>query len=139
MSHRQILVTERDRVTIEKRIGLITGGVNEDSWESVRHLHDELDGATVICDNQMPDDVVTMNSSVVLLDMDTGSERLCTLVYPGYFSGAPDRVSVLAPLGTSLLGACIGAEIEYDSSTKGHKRVKVMDILYQPEAAGHPL
>ena len=138
MSHRQILVTERDRVTIEKRIGLITGGVNEDSWESVRHLHDELDGATVVRDNQMPEDVVTMNSSVVLLDLDTGSERLRTLVYPGYFSGAPDRVSVLTPLGTSLLGARIGAEIEYESS-KGFRRVKLMDIVYQPEAAGHPL
>ena len=136
MSHRQILVTERDRVTIEKRIGLITGGVDQDSWESVRHLHDELDGATVIGDSQMPEDVVTMNSSVVLLDLDTGSQRLCTLVYPGYFSGAPDRVSVLAPLGTELLGARIGAEIEYESATKGLKRVKVMDIVYQPEAAG---
>ena len=113
MSHRQILVTERDRVTIEKRIGLITGGVNQDSWESVRHLHDELDGATVIGEGQMPEDVVTMNSSVVLLDLDTGAERLCTLVYPGYFSGAPDRVSVLTPLGTALLGARIGTDIEY--------------------------
>ena len=138
MSHRQILVTERDRVTIEKRIGLITGGVDQDNWESVRHLHDELDGAMVIGESQMPDDVVTMNSSVVLLDLDTGSERLCTLVYPGYFSGAPDRVSVLTPLGTALLGARIGAEIEYESS-KGFRRVKLMDIVYQPEAAGHPL
>ena len=134
MSHRQILVTERDRETIEKRIGLITGGVNQDSWESVRHLHDELDGATVICDSQMPEDVVTMNSSVVLLDLDIGSERLCTLVYPGYFSGAPDRVSVLTPLGTALLGARIGTDIEYES-TKGHRRVQVVDIVYQPGAA----
>jgi regulator of nucleoside diphosphate kinase len=135
MSHRQILVTEQDRVTIEKRIGLLTGGVNQDSWESVRHLHDELDGATVIGDSQMPDDVITMNSSVVLLDLDTGSERLCTLVYPGYFSGAPDRVSVLPPLGTALLGARIGTEIEYESSSKGRRRVQVMDIVYQPGTA----
>ncbi len=134
MSHRQILVTEQDRVTIEKRIGLITGGENQDSWESVRHLHDELDGAVVVGDSQMPEDVITMNSSVVLLDLDTGSERLCTLVYPGYFSGAPDRVSVLTPLGTALLGARIGTEIEYESSTKGHRRVQVTDIVYQPRA-----
>ena len=135
MSHRQILVTERDRVTIEKRIGLLTGGVNQDSWESVRHLHDELDGATVINECQMPEDVVTMNSSVVLLDLDTGSERLCTLVYPGYFSDAPDRVTVLSPLGTALLGARIGTEIEYESP-KGHRRVQIMDIVYQPKAVG---
>ncbi len=133
MSHRQILVTERDRVTIEKRIGLLTGGVNQDSWESVRHLHDELDGATVVVESQMPEDVVTMNSSVVLLDLDTGGERLCTLVYPGYFSDAPDRVTVLSPLGTALLGARIGTEIEYECS-KGHRRVQVEDIVYQPKA-----
>jgi regulator of nucleoside diphosphate kinase len=136
MSHRQILVTEQDRMTIEKRIGLLTGGVNQDSWESIRHLHDELGGATVVKECQMPDDVVTMNSSVVLLDLDTGNERLCTLVYPGYFSDAPDRVTVLSPLGTALLGACTGAEIEYDSP-KGHRRLKVVDIVYQPKAVGY--
>jgi len=136
MSHRQILVTEQDWVTIEKRIGLLTGGENQDSWESVRHLHHELGGATVVKEHQMPDDVITMNSSVVLLDLDTGSERLCTLVYPGYFSDAPDRVTVLSPLGTALLGARIGTEIEYESS-KGHRRVQVVDIVYQPKVVGY--
>lgn len=136
MSARQILVTERDRETLEKRIDLMTGGVDEDSWGSVRRLHEELDHATVLHDEQVPEDIVTMNSSLILQDVDTGRQRLCTLVYPGYLSGAPDRVSVLTSLGTALLGARVGEVIEYDGDERT-KEVRVIDIVYQPEAAGH--
>jgi regulator of nucleoside diphosphate kinase len=136
MSVREILVTERDRVTIEKRIGLITGGVDNDSWDSVRRLYSELGRARVVGDADVPGDVVTMNSSVVLSDLDSGKERLYTLVYPGYFAEAPDRVSVLTPLGTALLGASVGSLIEYDS-TLGIRRMKVEDVVYQPPAAAN--
>jgi regulator of nucleoside diphosphate kinase len=135
MNVREILVSERDRVTIEKRIGLLTGGENQDSWDSVRRLHEELGRAKVIGEAELPGDVVTMNSSVVLVDLNTGGTRLYTLVYPGYFADAPDRISVLTPLGTALLGSRAGSVIEYESTSGATRQWKLEDVVYQPPVA----
>ena len=136
MGTRQIVVTERDCETLNKRIELLTGGVDEDSWSSVRRLHEELTHATILHGEPVPEDVVTMNSSLILLDPASGRERLCTLVYPGFLSGAPDHISVLSPLGTALLGARVGETFSYESGGV-EKRAAVVDIVYQPEAEGH--
>ncbi|HPA40424.1 MAG TPA: hypothetical protein PKV69_00315, partial [Candidatus Hydrogenedentes bacterium] len=71
MGTRQIVVTERDCETLHKRIELLTGGVDEDSWSSVRRLHEELNHATILHGEPVPEDVVTMNSSLILLDTET--------------------------------------------------------------------
>ncbi len=136
MSHREFLVTERDVEAIEKRIGMLTGGMDEESWESVRRLHEELSHARVLHDGEVPDDIVTMNTSVMLEDVETGRQRLCTLVYPGFIEGGADRVSVLSPMGTALLGARVGDMLEYEGAA-GPERARIADIVYQPEAAGH--
>ena len=136
MGTRQIVVTERDCETLHKRIELLTGGVDEDSWSSVRRLHEELNHATILRGEPVPEDVVTMNSSLILLDTETDRERLCTLVYPGFLSDAPDHISVLSPLGTSLLGSRVGETVVYERDGAEHRAV-VVDIVYQPEAEGH--
>ncbi len=136
MGTRQIVVTERDCETLHKRIELLTGGVDEDSWSSVRRLHEELNHATILHGEPVPEDVVTMNSSLILLDTETDRERLCTLVYPGFLSDAPDHISVLSPLGTSLLGSRVGETVVYERDGAEHRAV-VVDIVYQPEAEGH--
>jgi len=136
MGTRQIVVTERDCETLHKRIELLTGGVDEDSWSSVRRLHEEWNHATILHGEPVPEDVVTMNSSLILLDTETDRERLCTLVYPGFLSDAPDHISVLSPLGTSLLGSRVGETVVYERDGAEHRAV-VVDIVYQPEAEGH--
>ncbi len=136
MSTRQIVVTERDCETLHKRIELLTGGVDEDSWSSVRRLNEELNHATILHGEPVPDDVVTLNSSLILQDTQTSRERLCTLVYPGFLSGAPDHISVLSPLGTALLGSRVGETLVYEKDG-GERRAVVVDIVYQPEAEGH--
>ena len=50
--------------------------------------------------------------------------------------GGADRVSVLSPMGTALLGARVGDMLEYEGAT-GPERARIADIVYQPEAAGH--
>jgi len=97
-------------------------------------LERELDRAEIVDSRVIPRDVVTMNSEVRLRDLDSGEERVYRLVFPGR-SGAANSVSVLAPIGTAMLGYRVGDVIEWPVP-KGLRRLKVVKVLYQPEAAG---
>ena len=102
-------------------------------------LQAELNRAEVVEPAQMPADVITMNSTARFLIVDghheTGEERELTLVYPREADGSPDKVSILAPVGSALLGMRIGDEIEWPAPG-GTLMLKVLSIRYQPEAAG---
>jgi regulator of nucleoside diphosphate kinase len=84
---------------------------------------------------RIPNDVITMNSRFRLRDVDTDQEAVYTLVFPGDADSASGKISILAPIGTAVLGYKIGDTIEWEVPA-GRKRFKVEEIVYQPEAAG---
>lgn len=99
-------------------------------------LRDELARAQIVEPRAMPDDVITMNSTARFRDADSGEEREMTLVYPRDAHGEADRVSILAPVGTALLGLRIGQAIDWPMPGGRQVRLQVLAIRYQPEAAG---
>jgi len=76
-------------------------------------LRDELARADVLAPAQMPNDVVTMNSRVRAVDLDNGDAYDLTLVYPRDADGDAGRVSVLAPVGSAILGLRIGQTMQW--------------------------
>ena len=96
----------------------------------------ELARAELLEPAEMPADVVTMNSAVRVRDEATGEERELALVYPRDADGRPDRVSVLAPVGSALLGLRAGDAIDWPMPGGRSARLRVLAIRYQPEAAG---
>lgn len=96
-------------------------------------LENELARARIVSHKRVEPNVVTMNSTVRLLDVTTAREFLVTLVYPNN-AGGPDTVSVLAPVGMAILGLKIGQSIEWSSPQCRPLKLKVLDIPYQPEA-----
>ncbi|EQC01249.1 nucleoside diphosphate kinase regulator [Photorhabdus tasmaniensis] len=99
-------------------------------------LNEELDRAEIVPPAEIPSDVVTMNSRVRFLDLTSSEERVRTLVYPASLQDSSDQLSVMAPLGAALLGLRIGDEISWKLPNGEETRVKVLELLYQPEAAG---
>lgn len=95
----------------------------------------ELHRARVVAQRDVPPDVVTMNSEVEYEDLETGHRRTVRVVYPKDADASRGRVSVLAPIGSALLGLAAGDEIEWTVPT-GRKRIRVVALRYQPEAAG---
>jgi regulator of nucleoside diphosphate kinase len=95
----------------------------------------ELQRARIVAQAEVPSDVVTMNSDVVYEDVATGVQRAIRLVYPKDADVATGRVSILAPMGAALLGVRVGQEIWWRVA-RGLKRVRVVELRYQPEAAG---
>ena len=99
-------------------------------------LQAELERAEVVESDKVPSDVVTMNSRVCLVDLDTGEEEVYTVVFPDEANAGQGRISVLAPIGTAMLGYEVGDVFEWEVPA-GKRKWKVKQILYQPEAAGH--
>jgi len=134
MTHRDICITENDR---KRLLELIR--VAHDFGERIRHdlkgLQEELDKANVVPSQDIPDDVVTMNSKVVLVDVDTHEEMNFRLVFPQDADADMGFISILAPIGTAILGYSKGDIVEW-MVPSGIRRLQIKDILYQPEAAG---
>ena len=97
-------------------------------------LEQELDRAEIVEPHALPGDVVTMNSEVRLKDLDSGEVKVYRLVFPSQ-ARTENTVSVLAPIGTAMLGYRAGDVIEW-RVPKGIRRLEVLDVVYQPEAAG---
>jgi len=98
-------------------------------------LEQELDRAHVVDASAIPRDVVTMNSQVRIEDVDTGLENVYTLVFPSDASIPENKISILAPIGTALLGTRVGTTVDWPVPA-GRRTVRIKDVLYQPEAAG---
>lgn len=98
-------------------------------------LQDELDRADVVAPGQLPPDVVSMNSTVRFEIEESGEHFTRTLVYPRDAGGA-DAVSILAPVGSALLGLKVGDAIEWPGPGGKPLAVRIVEIVYQPERAG---
>ena len=104
--------------------------------EYLDELRAVLDRAKIVPSQAVPQEVVTMNSTVVLLDPLTRKEETYTLVFPADADIGQGKISILAPIGTAMLGCEVGDSFELKAPA-GKRRMKVKRIVYQPEAAGN--
>jgi regulator of nucleoside diphosphate kinase len=98
-------------------------------------LERELAHAIVVSPEKVPPSVVTMNSEVEVVDLQTDERRSLTVVFPSMAGIDVGRISVLAPLGTALIGSCEGAHVAWQTP-RGLRQLQVHRVVYQPEAAG---
>jgi regulator of nucleoside diphosphate kinase len=103
--------------------------------DDLRALLVELKLARVVPSREVPPDVITMNSKARLRDLGTGEELVYTLAFPQNAAVEHGRISVLAPLGTAMLGRRAGEEFEWEVPD-GPVRLRIEEVLYQPESAG---
>jgi regulator of nucleoside diphosphate kinase len=99
-------------------------------------LMDELNRAEVLPPEQIPETVITMHSTVDFIDEVTGEHHHLTLVYPHEADVEKGYVSVLAPVGSALLGLSLGQTIQWEAPGGRHLQLRVTGIRYQPEADG---
>ena len=97
-------------------------------------LEVELDRAQLVEAEEMPADVVTMNSEVRYLDLEALEEFTVKLVYTLRVDIQVTQVSILSPLGTALIGLKKGEDYSFKTRNGKLKRIRILDILFQPEA-----
>jgi regulator of nucleoside diphosphate kinase len=134
MADREIYVTALDAERLRKLLEGSRLWSGRDR-EHVQALEAELDRAHVVAPQDIPGDVVTMNSAVLVKDLDTGAEMALTLVFPSEAGLELGKISIVAPVGTALLGYRVGDTIEWKVPGRV-RRLRVEKVIYQPEAAG---
>jgi regulator of nucleoside diphosphate kinase len=100
--------------------------------ESLDKLEAELKRATIVDQDKAPDNVVTMNSTVCLMDIESGKEETYKLVYPSDADIEENKISVLAPIGTAIIGYKTGDVVEWRVPA-GARKILIKEIIHQPE------
>ncbi|MEZ4618301.1 MAG: nucleoside diphosphate kinase regulator [Caldilineaceae bacterium] len=134
MDARTIYITEFDVERLRNLIG-DAKRLQRHGNEYLKSLEIELTRARVVAATDVPPDVITMNSKVCLRDLDSQEELNVILVFPRDADIMQNKISVLAPIGTAMLGYRVG-DIFAWNVPDGIRQLQVETILYQPEAAG---
>src|SRR5690606_35728247 len=124
-----IIVTEKDY----QRLNFI---LKDLSACEVEDLEIELERAKIVADEDVPKDVVTMNSLVQYQDLTSGRENTVKLVYPEDASLEDKRVSILSALGSALIGLREQQELNWRFPNGETHRLRIVKVHYQPEANG---
>jgi regulator of nucleoside diphosphate kinase len=107
------------------------------SSSRTKQIENTLDACAVVPARKVSPDVVTMYSQVLLLDRASGEHNKLTLCYPADAEPTEGFVSVLSPLGWSLLGLQVGQVARWSTPSGGERAAEVLAILFQPEASGN--
>lgn len=133
MEKRLVYITEFDADRLKALIG--TANLSRLDKAHLRELKEELEQAEIVEPQEIPPDVVTMNSRVRLRDLDSKEDLIYSLVFPNEANIQQNKISILAPVGVALIGYRVGDVIKWPVPG-GVRRLKIKEILYQPEAAG---
>ncbi|MGE8395006.1 nucleoside diphosphate kinase regulator [Pseudomonas sp. BIGb0427] len=133
-THPSIIVTRLDVQRLERLID----SLDEKTQDSpgVLALQDELDRAEQVGHEEVPAGVVTMNSRVHCREEASGKDYHLTLVYPKDANADEGKISILAPIGSALLGLSVGEQIDWPAPGGKTLKLKLLEVEYQPEAAG---
>lgn len=135
MLERQIWITSFD---IERLSSIIESSKTAGHQKKLylKQLDQELEKAKVVSPQDIPRDVITMNSIVRVRDLGSGEKKDYTLVFPSDARIEEGKISILSAIGTALIGYRVGDVVEWQVPS-GLKRLKIEKILYQPESSGH--
>ena len=127
-----IFVAEGDA----RRLTFLLSGERDGAHDlmHLRELRAELERAIIVAPQDIPPGVITMHSGITVLDTTAGSRRDITLVFPHEAQPADGKISVLAPLGTALLGYRQGDEVEW-LMPGGIRRLRIENVRSADETA----
>ena len=128
----QIVLTSQDL----DRLEALLESLPSNAFPGKEELRAELDRAEIVEPDQIPPSVVTMNSTVRFRIDSSGEDFCLTLVYPKDVDGSGEKISILAPVGSALLGLSTGDEIEWPRPGGGTIKVRIVEVVYQPEREG---
>lgn len=134
MMDRTVYITDYDYKRLELLLDIMNS-VPQNRRDDLSCLENELETCKVVAPDEMPGNVVTLNSRIKYLDLDTSQEGVVTLVFPSNADQSAGRISVTTPMGAAILGYAEGDVVAWKVYS-GKKTIRIEEVLYQPEAAG---
>lgn len=131
-SRPKIIISSLDAERLEKLLDSLPKG----SFPGKEELEAELTRADIVDPEDIPSTVITMNSTVKFKVESSPEDFTLTLVYPKDLDASSNKISILAPVGSALIGLSVGDTIEWPKPGGGVIQVRVEDVVYQPERSG---
>lgn len=116
-----------------ERLQRLIDNVSDKDIAVAELLEEELSRGEIRDPEDIPDNVVSMNSQVRFTDLTRGTKMIRTLVYPHSLEKVPDGISVMAPIGAALIGLRVGDIIEWPLPNNTEARLRIDAIYWQPE------
>jgi len=135
MKTNSVYITQHDLKRLKKLVDGLPDKHLPDGF-SLQELAEELNHGIVVSPKEVPENVITMNSRVLLREVSTGETMTCWLVFPDKVDAVKNPVSILSSLGIAMIGYKIGDVFTWESP-RGAQEMEVLDILYQPERVGN--
>jgi regulator of nucleoside diphosphate kinase len=136
----RLMMTTKPKIVLSSldadRLATLLDSLPDRAFPGRDELESELARAEIVPPQAVPPTVVTMNSTVKFSIQASSKEFFLTLVYPKDVDPRGGTISILAPVGSALLGLSKGDQIEWPNPGGGTLRVRIEDVLYQPERAG---
>jgi regulator of nucleoside diphosphate kinase len=135
MRNRPIVITRTDAARLRELLATRARAARDQ--DHLEELSEELERARIADPNEVPADVITIHTRIQVLDLVSGERRELTLVLPRESDAGAGRISVLAPLGTALLGYRTGDEVEWQMPG-GLRRLRIERVLPPDEQHASP-
>lgn len=119
-----------------ERLDALLDSLPHGSFPGKDDLESELARAEIVEPKDVPATVITMNSTVKFRVESSSEDFTLTLVYPKDMDSSSSKISILAPVGSALIGLSVGDSIEWPKPGGGVLRVRVEEVVYQPERSG---
>jgi regulator of nucleoside diphosphate kinase len=128
----KITISSHDATRLEKMLD----SLDDSHFPAQDSLSYELASAEIVAPEDIPSNLVTMNSTVKFMNKSSGKESSLTLTYPQDSRNGDATVSILAPVGAALLGLAEGEQVEWPKPDGGVLVVEIIEVIYQPEREG---
>ena len=102
-------------------------GMQVNEKDNFRKLYEEIKKAQVVEEEDFPTDVVRLNSEVIIKDLQTNRDMIITVVLPQKADIKQKKVSVLAPIGTALIGFREGQIVSWEVPS-GKKNFQIINV-----------
>jgi regulator of nucleoside diphosphate kinase len=129
---KHLYITDTDKEKLKKKLDDERKS-GQGLTPAMRKLEQEINDAEVIDSTKIPQNVITMRSRAILHLNEEDIE--VSLVYPEEEDWSLNKLSVLSPIGTAILGYKEGDVVEWEVPS-GITQIQIKQVLYQPEAAG---
>jgi regulator of nucleoside diphosphate kinase len=130
MNHTPIYITREDYSKLRL---LLATALHSSASAALEKLRQELDRAAVIDPSAIPEDVVTMESNVEFEDLVTSEVEDYTITFPDRANIEDKKLSILAPIGTALIGCRTGDVVSW-ATPGGIRQLKIRRVTPPPAA-----
>lgn len=131
---KQIIISKQDstRIFNALREAKLNNSIKK---EDADQLLKELHSAKLVEPQDMPNDVVTMNSIVKIHFQNQAKSIELQLVYPHMANIKENKISIFSAVASALIGYRVHDEVDW-LLPSGMTKIIIDEIVYQPEAAG---